>query len=894
MQHREKIATEESYKRLLESLYFPDMHAREEGIDEAHKHTFEWIFEKPGNEVRPWHHFIGWLEEGHGTYWISGKAGSGKSTLMNFVCHDSRTEAALKIWSGTCDIFTPNFFFWSPGSQLQKSLAGLLRSLIYQMLERFPDLMPILAESIGPCQHGLRQLPAWTEQRLCATLQNLFSVGLAQCRLCIFIDGLDEFHGDHVTLLNLISKFREITRVKFCLSSRPYSPFKHELSSSPMLKLQDLTEPDIRRYVADKLEGAPLKASWVPYSSSKIEHLVDTIVQKAEGVFLWVRLAVRDQLEGIRNGDDAKQLRERLQILPTEIEEVYSHMLHGIDKVYRKEVAQYVRLVLDVKHGWSLSEIALAEHKRIDDILLFSEEISIRDVCQHCKSVGERLAATCKGFIEVRVWEANEELQRDDAQMFSKSLEDRNIPPEQREELREMKSLQYSTRVEFLHRTAFDFFNDNEQGKEFLKIHTIVNTHPQVLYVKALLAHLRILPVSKDNTDLQYSIESIMRNASVAEEATGVAQPVLMELIDRCITLLWEHSPGKPSNLPWYRTWVKPLDYPFSEKEIFRPRAKVLRATRPVNYQLSIPQRADFLGLAARYGLDKYIQHMLDLQSRKWESGTADYLLRCSAGGLLDDRAEPPHLKLIAALLKRGADPNMGFLEGTLWGLFLYRLHSHSLFTYKENFIYIEDWRFFELIKYWSNTAKAFLESGANVHENIYSIFFDYKSIEGEAISEISPHFRMAAYGIEFCLSTRSVMQWAFAKEPDFFKIEDLLIASGATLHLECTHLMCEVVKGEVKKWVVLEPSEQQLHQLISICEQGLLQRSTLDRLVHETIQNTDMDQLFEQAPTVEVLENNTNSKSTNDSSSIAAPASPTDEAEGSFYSAHSSQQEED
>ena len=875
------------------------MHAREEGIKEAHKHTFEWIFDKPGDEVRPWHHFLDWLEEGHGTYWISGKAGSGKSTLMSFVCHDPRTEAALKIWSGTNQIFMPNFFFWSPGSQLQKSLAGLLRSLIYQLLERFPDLMPILAESTGPFQHGLCQLPTWTEQRLRATLQNLVSVGLEKYRLCIFIDGLDEFHGDHFTLLNLISSFREITKVKFCLSSRPYSPFKHELGSSPMLKLQDLTEPDIRRYVSDEIEGALLKASWVPYSSSWIKEAVDTIVQKAEGVFLWVRLAVRDQLEGIRNGDDAEQLRERLQILPTEIEDVYDHMLHGIDKVYRKEVARYMRLVLDVDIGLSLFQIALAEHKRIDDILLFSEEISIWDIHQHCKSVGERIAATCKGFLEVRERQRLEEWQRDDAEWFLNALEDRNIPLEQREELTKMQFLHQCTQVEFLHRTAFDFFNDNEQGKEFLKIHTIANSHPQVLYVKALLAEIRIFPVTTDKNYVQNSITSIMRNASVAEEATGVAQLALMDLINRSITLLWEHSPGQPSNLYWYRVWGQPPDPPSWNYILVR--AKVLRSTRPVNYQFLILQPVDFLGLAAWHGLDKYVQHMLDLQSRNWVSGTADYLLSCSVAGLAEAYATISYLKLIAALLKRGADPNMKLLEASVWGLFLGLLHSHCLFIYEEG------WQPSGLRTYWSNTVKAFLENGANVLEKIYTKFFNQWSLKFVTHSEDQPLFRLDGYGIELHLSTRSVLQWCFAKEPNFFEVEDPLIASGATLYLECTHLICRATKGQVTKWIDLEPSEQQLNQLTNTCEQGLLQESTLKRLVTEIFENADMEQLFEHAPTDEEMESEilhegdsqqkqsgTNTDSTTESSSINAPASPTDEAEGSFYSAHSSQQEED
>lgn len=311
LQHRELIAAEDSYKRLLDSLYFPNIRSRQEGIEQAHKQTFEWIFDMAGNQVRPWHHFVDWLEKGHGTYWISGKAGAGKSTLMSFICQDSRTEMALRVWSGLNEVFIPNFFFWNPGTQLQKSLVGLLRSLIYQLVERFPDLMSVIISSMGSTQHRLQQLPTWTEHRLRVTLQHLLSYGLKAYSLCIFIDGLDEFSGDHTVLLDLIRNLRQIKRVKFCLSSRPYQSFKDEFGSSAMLKLQDLTEPDIRRYVSDKLDRAPLRASYVAYSSFKFKDTVDTIVEKAEGVFLWVNLAVRDQLEGIQNGDDVEQLREK-------------------------------------------------------------------------------------------------------------------------------------------------------------------------------------------------------------------------------------------------------------------------------------------------------------------------------------------------------------------------------------------------------------------------------------------------------------------------------------------------------------------------------------------------------------------------------------------------------
>lgn len=829
MQHREMIATEDSYKRLLESLYFPDIHARQEGIDEAHKNTFEWIFNKSGNEVRLWHPFIDWLENGHGTYWISGKAGSGKSTLMNLLCQDSRTDAALRIWSGTNEVFMPSFFFWSPGSQLQKSLAGLLRSLVYQIIERFPDLMSVLAPSIGPSPHGFHQLPTWTEQRLRATLQSSLSAGLQQYRMCIFIDGLDEFQGNHATLLDLIRNLRDVTRVKFCLSSRPYSAFRDELGSSPMLKLQDLTEPDIRRYVSDKLEGVPLKASQIAYPSFKIEDAIETIVRKAEGVFLWVNLAVRDQLEGIRNGDDVEQLQERLQILPIEIEEVYGHMLQGIDKVYRKEVARYIRSALDIAGVWSLFTFALAQHKGIDDIILLSPEISISDVYQHCKSIRERIDATCKGFLEVHETMGLEKWQR--TETFSDSLKDRDLSPKQREELIEMEYLDVHTHVEFLHRTAFDFFRDNNQGKEFLRMYASANSNPQISYIKALLARLILVPLPSDDHESQEAIATIMRLASIAEEATGVAQPALMDLINRSITLLYERSQDQPSDGHWCRVWG-PHEKRYLSWEEWRNR-------RTDELEEDALCRMDFLGLVAWHGLDRYIEHIHDSSSKWQTAGTASYLLSCTVGGLQETFISAQHLNLIAALLKRGADPNTKVKEGTAWSFFLRLLHNW----------YSND----ESISQSTsciNTILAFLRNEANVNEKsncgVYRGFSDQEVVH----SEEPPRIVLQDYLIKLHLSARSILQQCLAERPEFSEIENILIASSAYFYEKCVEIVFFVGKGGDGHWVHPKPSKEQLSQVTKTLEKHLgdvEEREVLKRQVVELFRELDIPQLLEQ-----------------------------------------------
>jgi hypothetical protein len=44
--------------------------------------------------------FLHWLSAGNGIFHISGKLGSGKSTLMKFLCDHGRTTAELQKWAG--------------------------------------------------------------------------------------------------------------------------------------------------------------------------------------------------------------------------------------------------------------------------------------------------------------------------------------------------------------------------------------------------------------------------------------------------------------------------------------------------------------------------------------------------------------------------------------------------------------------------------------------------------------------------------------------------------------------------------------------------------------------------------------------------------------------------
>jgi hypothetical protein len=81
-------------ERILVSPLYPTMTDRLEEVENAHAKTFQWIFrdrDSTSDEV-PWDNFAKWLSRGTGVYWIKGKAGSGKSTLMRYIHANPQTK----------------------------------------------------------------------------------------------------------------------------------------------------------------------------------------------------------------------------------------------------------------------------------------------------------------------------------------------------------------------------------------------------------------------------------------------------------------------------------------------------------------------------------------------------------------------------------------------------------------------------------------------------------------------------------------------------------------------------------------------------------------------------------------------------------------------------------
>ncbi|KAK5083096.1 hypothetical protein LTR05_006978 [Lithohypha guttulata] len=464
--HNHYYGIADEAERIGASLYFPEMHRRQDNINDKQRETFEWLFEPPTKTQRPWDSFVDWLDSEEPTYWISGKPGSGKSVLMKYIAErlqekrPSRSEIVL------------SFFFWEAGQLLEHSLIGCLRSLLWQLLQNTSTKNQALSLL------GEKADAIWTPRRLKSSLTTIFN--RIDADIMLIIDGLDEC-SDAEELLETLQTFGDFPNTKMCVSSRPEQLFNTELIECSKLRLQDLNRRDIETVIRKELMENPKITRLVKSNPKVITDLIKDVERKAEGVFLWVRLVINSLTHGLRNHDTLPILQKRLAEMPEGMTELYTHMLRRNDgdlRFYRQEAALYFKL-LDYRRSWQLVDFCFA----IDDDLrqqylnhdnLWSQTGTNIDLAT---TMSSRVSIRSGGLLEVT----------DDAHFTIA------VPPtvSRLPCLSQRLNTYHKKSVQFIHRTAKDYILETVEGKElcFACVRTDDDIHRAVIESR-LVTHL--------------------------------------------------------------------------------------------------------------------------------------------------------------------------------------------------------------------------------------------------------------------------------------------------------------------------------------------------------------------------------------------------------------------
>ncbi|KAK7985567.1 hypothetical protein PG988_003189, partial [Apiospora saccharicola] len=398
---------------------FHHIHERYDNINQPLGNTFEWIFDFD-DPIPAATKFTKWLSSGDGIYHICGKLGSGKSTFMKMICNYERTRTELEKWArskGDRTLIMANYFFYAVGSDSrQKSLSGLLRTLIHHILVK----RPVLAKDLFPLQ--------WARALLEPEIQSIYDIqdedinnaykflasqgdrsSLGHYCFRFFIDGLDEFwvtrsadRRDLVDyLLDLTNSLPET--FKLCVSSREENPFMDMFLESNRLYLHELTKSDMKAYAKERLQSTG--------TLQERHELISAITNKAEGIFLWVALVVEEIRIRSDEGARFSRLLQLIESLPPDLDQLF---LRTLDNINIKDRVLFSYIVLMLRGLGTLpQEASNCLWLDIDDVYFLDDyqddqhfAKSSQSICWGSRTAHERLTLAkrrlrgiCKGLI---------------------------------------------------------------------------------------------------------------------------------------------------------------------------------------------------------------------------------------------------------------------------------------------------------------------------------------------------------------------------------------------------------------------------------------------------------------------------------------------------------------
>ena len=619
---------------LLDSLRPYCLNPRRAESLENHKESFQWIWNTEGPEPG----FVDWLRSDDRVFWIKGKPGSGKSTLVKYLTESARAKDLASKTS--IPTFFISYFFYELGDSQEKAFVSLLHAFVYWLLVELHNISKtassILLQILEPYMPQTRKQP-WAQETLQQALRHIVMRSPINAGVVLFIDGLDECDGSHANQLEFLKDLVETSKasklsIKMCIASRAEVDIRLRLSTYPSLAIHRFTESDIASYVTRRLKTAwELMASQPDGTTATFDQeLIDNVVCKAEGVFLWVNLVVTQLIMAIEAEAEASDLHRLVARLPEGLKQLYQSIVAKIPQDRLHDAINLLQLTastnahedLSPQFGadtlWKMYNAMKEPSSAISEKAYFEGEVRGDEALrqkEQCAAMKRRIQSSCRGLVHC-----------DDILDLCEA------------------------KVTFLHRTCVEYVLNTEVfGQMEAKADRNLIRNPEISLMAMALRLMKTDPhnrpafpeMSLEQANRQVRawkvVDVFFRRAGYAERLTGSAQTLFVDELVRVCRLLRQE---------WTSLWYDP----FSK-------------------ELQLNWHTDVLCLAVAYGLTLYVSQAIEKEGQK--------LLQRAGRPLLfyafDLPAHNPS-EIVQILLENGADPNQTFGLSTPWGYALLNL----------------------------------------------------------------------------------------------------------------------------------------------------------------------------------------------------------------------------
>ncbi|KAI9760567.1 MAG: hypothetical protein M1840_002382 [Geoglossum simile] len=311
----------------LRSLSFPEMNDRRNDVNAAAGGTCAWLLQ--------YQKYKDWAAQPLNLLWIKGKPGAGKSTLLKYVLHATQVER-----SSPSNLHIISFFCHGRGTEIQRTPLGLFRSLLHQLLDRFPNALASLVQTFkSRCQ--TMDKPGkdwkWHAQELEDFVGTSLPLVLEKCMIRIFVDALDECGEEAAGRLirffqYLHSKCSSIQHLGICFSCRHFPIITPENCLEICVEHENYQ--DIRRYIRGELRNAI-------HNPEELQTLQDKIEAQSNRVFQWAALVIP-------------------QNIPLELDDLYETIIRSLDVEDLPRSVRLLQWICFARRPLSLRELRCA------------------------------------------------------------------------------------------------------------------------------------------------------------------------------------------------------------------------------------------------------------------------------------------------------------------------------------------------------------------------------------------------------------------------------------------------------------------------------------------------------------------------------------------------------
>ncbi|KAJ2993782.1 hypothetical protein NUW58_g1738 [Xylaria curta] len=541
----------DTWRKWLKILAFPEMYSRENSIPTAAADTCSWVFKHTNFER--WH-----TTTKPQVLWILGHPGTGKSTLMKYISQWPYESGK----DGSRSQYIASFYFYNLGSKLQRTVNGLLRSILFQLLDEFPNCLDGFSKYEIQLEIDAKEEQLFDGMNLLELLENTLRSVLEVTPVWLFIDALDECRNDTGDPDDETEEVRGLIRnlknlqlalgslphaLRICCSCRHYPSIA---SKEDELKIFTEMENvmDIKKFIERELQEGIGAAE-----ADVTVRLQNAIAKSALGSFQWTKLVTNKALSMHRAGKSTAQITRQIQTTPQQLSTLYETILKSIPREDRRRSLQLFQWAC-----FSEEPLSLAQLRILMNVQLEPEAESYSSLEEHPDFIEsevqmERLVRSLSGGLAIL---QHSDIHPQSSSRSSFSSQTYSSAAGSAEQLQSSATpitasasnspqqlyLIHQSVKDYLFDQGLAFLDDNKKPKESIASYA----HFNMAFTYAMLHTMTDVTVGLRNIESSYGSDALL----YVHKAAALDD----EISDKCFHLVYDRAK------PEYRLWLRGID----------------------------------------------------------------------------------------------------------------------------------------------------------------------------------------------------------------------------------------------------------------------------------------------------------------------------------------------